>query len=98
MKPKCSNSSLKAIISSTRRLLQTIQSMPKATNLSRGMVKARERTHVNLLSKMAIKKNILNIHLIKRPRTNSSDRDQSTDNSYLGNRSKSLLIINTILL
>ncbi|KAF5946133.1 hypothetical protein HYC85_016361 [Camellia sinensis] len=38
--------------------------------------KGQGRTHVNLLSEMGIKKSILNIHLIKRPRTNSSDRDQ----------------------
>ncbi|GMP25747.1 hypothetical protein CsSME_00002457 [Camellia sinensis var. sinensis] len=62
------------------------------------MRKARRRTHVNLLNEMAIKKSILNIHLIKRPRTNSSDKDQSTDSSHLGNRSKCLLIIKTILL
>ncbi|KAF5959216.1 hypothetical protein HYC85_000425 [Camellia sinensis] len=98
MKPKLGNSSLKAIIPSTRRLLQTVQSTPKMTNLARGMVKARGRTHVNLLSEMPIKKSILNIRLIRRPRRNSSDIDQCTDSSHLGNRSKCLLIINTILL
>ncbi|GMP62243.1 hypothetical protein CsSME_00024418 [Camellia sinensis var. sinensis] len=86
MKLKLSNNSLKAIIPSTKRLLQTIQSTLKMTDLSRGMVKARTRMYVSLFSEMAIKKSILNIHLIKRPVTNSSDRDQSTTSSHLGNR------------
>ncbi|GMP86718.1 hypothetical protein CsSME_00039393 [Camellia sinensis var. sinensis] len=98
IKPKLGNNSLKAIIPSTKRLFQTMKSTSKITNLPKGVEKAKGRTHVDLLSEMTVKKSILNVHLIEKPMLSSSNKNQGTDNSHLGNRGKCLLIINTVLL
>ena len=54
--------------------------------------------HVHFFLEVSIEKNILHIHLIKRPMANSSHSNETSDRCKVSNRSKSFLIVNTIFL
>jgi hypothetical protein len=85
----------KTLKSSLRSLVKAIKGVTKVTNHT-----LRDRiprwTHVNILTQLTIKKDILNIKLKDRPLPNRS-HDKKSANSG-SNMSKSLIIIMTLLL
>jgi hypothetical protein len=56
------------------------------------------RLHVNLLTKLTIKKCILNIKLRHRPVANRGHSKKSAHSGHMGHRGKSLIIVTTLLL
>jgi hypothetical protein len=55
-------------------------------------------THVNILTHLTIKKDILHIKLRDEPLPNRSHDKKSMNSGYMSNRSKSLIIISTLLM
>jgi hypothetical protein len=54
--------------------------------------------HVNILTQLTIKKDILHIKLRDGPAPNRSHSKKSVNSGHMSNRSKSLIIISTMLL
>jgi hypothetical protein len=81
-----------------RSLLKAIKEATKVTNHT-----LRDRipgwwTHVNILTQLIIKKVILHIKLRDGPLPNRSHGKKSGNSGHMSNRSKSLIIITTLLL
>jgi len=58
----------------------------------------RRNPHVNLLTQFSVKKDILDIKLEDGPLLDRSNCRKSLDSGHMGNRSKSSIIIMTVLL
>jgi hypothetical protein len=83
---------------SPRCLLKAIKGATKVTNHAPRDRIPRWWTHVNILTQLTIKKGILHIKLRDGPSPNRSHGKKSANNSHMSNRSKSLIIISTVLL
>jgi hypothetical protein len=56
------------------------------------------RLHINLLTQLTIEKGVLNIKLRHRPVANRGDSKKSAHSGHMSHRSKSLIIVTTLLL
>jgi hypothetical protein len=88
----------KTLKSSPRSRIMAIKGAMKVTNHT-----LRDRipmwwTHVNILTQLTIKKDILHIKLRDEPLPNRSHGKKSVNSGHMSNRSKSLIIITTLLL
>jgi hypothetical protein len=88
----------KTLKSSPRSRIMAIKGATKVTNHT-----LRDRilmwwTHVNILTQLTIKKDILHIKLRDGPLPNRSHDKKSVNSGHMSNRSKSLIIITTLLL
>jgi hypothetical protein len=88
----------KTLKSSLRSLLKAIKGATKMTNHALRDIIPRWWTHVNILTQLTIKKCILQIKLRDGPAPNRSHGKKSVNSDHMSNRSKSLIIISTILL
>jgi hypothetical protein len=83
---------------SPRSLLKAIKGVTKMTNYALRDRIPRWWTHVNILTQLTIKKDILHIKLRDRPAPNRSQGKKSANSGHMSNMSKSLIIISTMLL
>jgi hypothetical protein len=88
----------KMLKSSLRSLLKVIKGVTKVTNHTLRDRIPRCWTHVNIITQLTIKKDILNIKLRDGPLLNRSHDKKSVNSGHMSNRSKSLIIIMTLLL
>jgi hypothetical protein len=88
----------KTLKPSPRSLLKDIKGAMKVTNHALRDRIPRWWTHVNILTQLTIKKCILHIKLRDGPSLNRSHGKKSVNSSHMSNRSKSLIIISTMLL
>jgi hypothetical protein len=88
----------KTLKPSPRSLLKAIKGAMKVTNHALRDRIPRWWTHVNILIQLTIKKDILHIKLRDRSSPNRSHDKKSANSSHMSNRSKSLIIISTMLL
>jgi hypothetical protein len=88
----------KTLKPSPRRLLKAIKGATKVTNHALRDRIPRWWTHLNILMQLTIKKDILHIKLRDGPSPNRSHGKKSVNSSHMSNRSKSLIIISTMLL
>jgi hypothetical protein len=79
-------------------LLKSIKRATKVTNHTLRDRIPRWWTHVNILTQVTIKKDILYIKLRDGPLSNRSHDKKSANSGHMSNRSKSLIIISTLLL
>jgi hypothetical protein len=79
-------------------LLKAIKGAMKVTNHALRDRIPRWWTHVNILTQLTIKKIILHIKLGDGPSPNRSHGKKSVNSSHMSNKSKSLIIISTMLL
>ncbi|KAL1352145.1 hypothetical protein AAHE18_06G145800 [Arachis hypogaea] len=82
----------------TRSLLKTIKCLAKETDFVRRTRITRRWFHIDLLFQISIKKCILHVHLNERPFFDRSNGKKSLNICETSNRSKSLFIVNTMLL
>jgi hypothetical protein len=83
---------------SRRSLLKAIKGATKVTNYTLMDRMPRWWAHVNILTQLTIKKDILHIKLRDGPLLNRSHSKKSVNSSHMGNKSKHLIIITTMLL
>jgi hypothetical protein len=83
---------------SPRSLLKVIKGATKVTNHTLGDRIPRWWTHVNILTQLTIKKDILHIKLRDKPLLSRSHCKKNVKNGHISNMSKSLIIITTLLL
>jgi hypothetical protein len=88
----------KTLKPSPRSLLKAIKGATKVTNHTLRDRIPRWWTHVNILTQLTIKKAILHIKLRDEPSLNRNHEKKSVNSSHTSNRSKSLIIISTMLL
>jgi hypothetical protein len=88
----------KTLKSSPRSLLKAIKGVMKVTNHTLMDIIPRWWMHVNILTQLTIKKYILHIKLRDGPSSNRSHGKKSVNSGHMSNRSKSLIIISTMLL
>jgi hypothetical protein len=81
-----------------RSLLKAIKGTMKVTNHALRNRIPRWWTHVNILTQLTNKKDILHIKLRDGPSPNRSHNKKSVNSGHMGNMSKSLIIILTMLL
>jgi hypothetical protein len=79
-------------------LLKAIKGAMKVTNHTLRNIIPRWWTHVNILTQLTIKKNILDIKLRDGPLPNRSHDKKSANSGHMSNKSKSPIIIMTVLL
>jgi hypothetical protein len=82
---------------SPRSLLKAIKGATKVTNHTLRDRIPRWWTHVHFLTQLTIKKCILHIKLRNGPLPNRSHNKKSVNSGHMSNRSKSLIIITTLL-
>jgi hypothetical protein len=87
-----------ALKPSTKGLFEIIERTTKTTNMTLRNRVARWWVHVDLLMQLTVKKSILHVKLRDGPPTNRSHCNKSMNGDPMNNRSKSLLIVTTILL
>jgi hypothetical protein len=83
---------------SSRSLLKAIKGVTKVTNHTLRNRIPRWWTHVNILTQLTIKKDILDIKLRDVPLPNRSHDKKSANSGHMSTRSKNLIIITTMLL
>jgi hypothetical protein len=83
---------------SPRSLLKSIKGATKVINHALRDRIPRWWTHVNILTQLTIKKDILHIKLRDGPSLNRSHGKKSANSSHMSNKSKSLIIISAMLL
>jgi hypothetical protein len=88
----------KTLKPSLRSLLKAIKGAMKVINHTLRDRIPRWWMHVNVLTQLSIKKYILHIKLRDGPLPNRSHSKKSTNSGHMSNRSKSLIIIMTLLL
>jgi hypothetical protein len=88
----------KTLKPSVRSLLKAIKGATKVTNHTLRDRIPRWWTHVNILKQLTIKKDILHIKLRDGPLPNRSHSKKSANSGHMSNKSKSLIIITTLLL
>jgi hypothetical protein len=82
----------------SRSLLKVIKGAMKVTNHTLRDIIPRWWMHVNILTQLTIKKDILHIKLRDGPLLNRSHDKKSVNSGHMSNRSKSLIIIMILLL
>jgi hypothetical protein len=87
----------KTLKPSARSLLKAIKRATKLTNHTLRDRIPRWWAHVNILTQLTIKKDILHIKLRDGPLPNRSHSMKSVNSGHMSNRSKSLVIIPTLL-
>jgi hypothetical protein len=87
----------KTLKSSSRSLLKAIKGLMVTNHTLRDRI-LRWWIHVNILTQLTIKKDILHIKLRDGPLPNRSHDKKSANSGHMSNRSKSLIIILTLLL
>jgi hypothetical protein len=97
-KPSSCDHRSKTLKPSLRSLLKAIKGATKMTNHAPRDRIPRWWTHVNILTQLTIKKCILHIKLRDGPALNRSHGKKSANSGHMSNRSKSLIIISTMLL
>jgi hypothetical protein len=81
-----------------RSLFEAIKRTTQTANhASRDRI-PRRWLHVDLLTQFSIKKSILDINLEDGPLPNRSNSEKSPNNGHMSNRSKSLIIVTSMLL
>jgi hypothetical protein len=88
----------KTLKPSPTRLLKAIKGATKVTNHTLMNKIPRLWTHVDILTQLTIKKDILHIKLRDGPLPNRSHNKKSVNNGHMSNKSKSLIIITTLLI
>jgi hypothetical protein len=88
----------KTLKPSVRSLLKVIKGATKVTNHTLRDRIPRWWAHVNILTQFTIKKDILHIKLRDGPLPNRRHNKKSVNSGHMSNRSKSLIIIMTLLL
>jgi hypothetical protein len=88
----------KSLKSSLRSLLKAIKGATNVTNHALRDRILRWWMHVNIIMQLTIKKGILHIKLRDGPSPNRSHAKKSVNSVHMSNRSKSLIIISTMLL
>jgi hypothetical protein len=88
----------KALKPSPRSLLKAIKGTTKMTSHTLRNIIPRWWMHVNILMQLTINKGILDIKLRDGPLSNRSHFKKSVNSGHMSNRSKSLIIITTVLL
>jgi hypothetical protein len=88
----------KTLKPSVRSLVKVIKGATNVTNHTLRDRIPRWWAHVNILTQLTIKKDILHIKLRDRPLLNRSHNRKSANSDHMSNRSKSLIIITTLLL
>jgi hypothetical protein len=88
----------KTLKPSPRSLLKAIKGAMKVTNHALRDIIPRLWMHVNILTQLTIKKDILHIKLRHGPSSNISHGKKSVNSCHMSNRRKSLIIILTMLL
>jgi hypothetical protein len=88
----------KTLKSRPRSLLKAIKGVTKLTNHTLRDRIPRWWMHVNILTQLTIKKDILHIKLRHRPFSNRSHGKKSVNSGHMSNMSKNLIIISTMLL
>jgi hypothetical protein len=88
----------KTLKPSMRSLLKAIKGATKVTNHTLRHKIPRWWVYVNILTQLTIKKCILHIKLRDGPLPNRSYSNKSVNSGYMSNKSKSLIIIMTLLL
>jgi hypothetical protein len=88
----------KTLKPSPRSLLKAIKGAMKMTNHTLRDIIPTWWTHVNILTQLTIKKDILHIKLRDGSASNRSHGKKSVNSGPMSNRSKSLIIISTMLL
>ena len=83
---------------STRSVFQTIKRVSKMTNHAIRNKIPRRWSHVDLLTKLTIKKCIFYIKLRNGPSTNRGHSKESANSGHVCHRSKSLIMVATMLL
>jgi hypothetical protein len=83
---------------SPRNLLKDIKEVTKVTNHALRDRIPRWSTHVNILTQLTIKKDILHIKLRDGPAPNKSHDKKNVNSGHMSNMSKSLIIISVMLL
>jgi hypothetical protein len=81
-----------------RSLLKAIKRATNVTNHALRDRIPRWWTHVNIITQLTIKKDILHIKLRDGPAPNRSHGKKSANSGYMSNRSKSLIVISYMLL
>jgi hypothetical protein len=79
-------------------LLEAIERMAETTNMAIRNRVARRWVHIDLLMQLTVKKSVLHIKLRDNPRTNRGHRNKRMNGGSVSNRSKSLLVVTTVLL
>jgi hypothetical protein len=97
-KTNCCDHRGKTLKPSPRSLLKAIKGATKVTNHALRDRILRWWMHVNILTQLTIKKDILHIKLRDGPSPNRSHDKKSVNSSHMSNKSKSLIIISTKLL
>jgi hypothetical protein len=97
-KTSCCDHRGKTLKPSPRGLLKAIKRMTKVANRTLRNIISRWWTHVNILTQLTIKKSILDIKMRYGPLPNRSHDKKSVNSGHMSNRSKSLIIIMTVLL
>jgi hypothetical protein len=88
----------KTLKPSVRSLLKAIKGATKVTNHTLRDRIPRWWAHVNILTQLTIKKDILHIKLRDGLLPNRSHNKKSMNSGHMSNRSKSLIIVTTLLL
>jgi hypothetical protein len=88
----------KTLKPSPRSLLEAIEGTTQPTNKTIRHRISWGWLHIDFLSELTIEEGVLDIQLRDRPLTNSCNSKKSPNSSHVSNRSKGLLIINTVLL
>jgi hypothetical protein len=87
-----------ALEPSARSLLKTIEGTTQPTNRPIRNGVPRRWLHIDFLTKLTIEEGVLDIQLRNRPLTNRGNSEKGPNSGHVSNRSKSLLVVNTILL
>ena len=98
LKTSSSNNSAEVLKPGLRSLFETVEGTTQPADQARRSSKTWGRNHVDLLLKISVKKGILHIQLKQRPTTDSSNSNKCPDRGHVCHRSKSLIIVPTMLL
>jgi hypothetical protein len=79
-------------------LLEAIERMAETTNMAIRNTVARRWMHVDLLMQLTMKKSILPVKLRDSPPMNRGHRNKRMNDGLMSNRSKSLIVVTTVLL
>jgi hypothetical protein len=97
-KTSISNHRGKTLKPSVRNMFKAIKGVTKVINHTIRDRIPRWWAHVNILTQLTIKKDILHIKLRYVPLPNRSHNKKSVNSGHMSNRSKSLIIMATLLL
>src|SRR6266508_7033241 len=96
-KTSSENNRCEALKPGAGSLLEAIERATETINVTIRNRVSRGRMHVDLLMQLAMKKSILHIKLRDGPTANRSNSNKGMDSGPMGNRSKGILIVTSIL-